>query len=370
MKKSTKYDYLIVGAGLFGSTFAHLATQAGKKCLVIDRRSHVGGNCYSRKMAGIDVHLYGPHIFHTSNMETWKFVDSLSPMRPFFNQPLANFRDELYNLPFNMNTFRQIFGVSTPEDARMCIEQDRIPCERPSNLEEYCLATVGRTIYERLVKSYTEKQWGKKCTELPASLIKRLPLRMSFDNTYFSDLYQGVPENGYDHLFDQLLSGGDIITDCDYFSNKTELDRVSEKVLYTGRLDTLFDYKFGVLEYRGLAFAHDFHACSNYQGNAVINFTDDSCDYTRQTEHSHFNPPREQNVTIVTSEYPIEGIFLLGNECYPIPTQENLELAEKYKDLAHKENIIFGGRLADYQYCDMDTTIEKAMALWKKESSL
>ena len=278
-KKRAKYDYLIVGAGLFGSTFAYLASCAGKSCLVIDKRDHVGGNCYSRKQFGIDVHLYGPHIFHTSNPETWKFVDSLSPMRPFYNQPLAFYRGEVYNLPFNMNTFRQMFGASKPDAIERWIESEIVPNDNPDNLEEFALSVVGKAIYEKLVKGYTEKQWGKKCTELPSSLIKRLPLRMTYDNTYFSDQYQGVPDKGYDHLFYQLLKCCDVALGYDYIGNREFFDSLACRILYTGRLDALFGKSD--LEFRGLEFNHKVLPELNHQGCAVINYTDRCLPYTR-----------------------------------------------------------------------------------------
>lgn len=365
-KKRPKYDYLIVGAGLFGSTFAYLASQAGKKCLVIDKRNHVGGNCYSQRQFGIDVHLYGPHIFHTSNPKTWEFVDSLSPMRPFYNQPLAFYRNELYNLPFNMNTFRQIFGVEEPEIVGKYIDADIVPNDNPANLEEYALSVVGRTIYEKLVKGYTEKQWGRKCTELPASLIQRLPLRMTYDNMYFSDQYQGVPENGYDHLFEQLLKNCDIALGYDYFCNLDFFNGLAEKILYTGRLDELFGNSD--LEFRGLEFTHKVLPELNYQGCAVINYTDRCLPYTRITEHKHFNPKNESKCTVITYETPKSCDDSSVIECYPVPTDYNHDRQEFYVEKASNlKKVIFGGRLADYKYYNMDTTIEKAIELWKRE---
>lgn len=364
-KKVKKYDFLIVGAGLFGSTFAHLASQSGKRCLVIDKRSHVGGNCYSRKSFGIDVHLYGPHIFHTSNAKTWKFVDSISSMSPFYNQPLAFYRGEVFNLPFNMNTFKQIYGVSEPASIERCIANDIVPNSCPTNLEEYCLSTVGKTIYEKLVKGYTEKQWGKKCIELPASLIKRLPLRMTFDNMYFSDQYQGVPANGYDHMFSQLLKDCDVALDCDYFCNKELFDGMAERILYTGRLDELFgECK---LEYRGLTFKHKVLPTINHQGCAVINYTDACLPYTRIIEHKHFNQSNNSLCSVISYETPVSCDNTDVIECYPVPTSINQSLHEEYVSMAKKlPKVIFGGRLADYRYYNMDTTIEKAIELWER----
>lgn len=365
--KQRKYDYLIVGAGLFGSTFAYLASEAGKRCLVIDKRAHVGGNCYSRKSMGIDVHLYGPHIFHTSNKRTWDFVDSLSPMTAFFNQPLASYRGEIYNLPFNMNTFRQIYGASCPDKIAALIELDRIPNDSPKNLEEYCLATVGGTIYERLIRGYTEKQWGRKCSELPASLITRLPLRMTYDNTYFSDLYQGVPVNGYDHLFSRLLGNCDVAVGSDYFADAGFFNSISERILFTGRIDEWFGDR--TLEYRSLEFRHKILDCENYQGCAVMNFTDADIPHTRITEHKHFNPANISDCTIITYETPKGCDEPDAIECYPIPTERNLALYEAYAAQAARiSDVIFGGRLADYRYYNMDTTIEKAFELWERES--
>lgn len=365
-QKRTKYDYLIVGAGLFGSTFAYLASQAGKKCLVIDKRNHVAGNCYSRKQFGIDVHLYGPHIFHTSNPETWKFVDSISPMRPFYNQPLAFYRGEVYNLPFNMNTFRQIYGEYLPNNIERLIERDLVATDEPTNLEEYALATVGRTIYEKLVKGYTEKQWGKKCTDLPASLIQRLPLRMTYDNTYFTDQYQGVPENGYDHLFEQLLKDCDIALGYDYFCNLDLFNCLADRILYTGRLDELFGNSD--LEFRGLEFTHKVLPELNHQGCAVINYTDRCLPYTRITEHKHFNPKNESKCTVITYENPVFCNDKTVIECYPVPTEYNLARQEYYVGkVSNMQNFIFGGRLADYRYYNMDVTIEKAIELWNTE---
>ncbi len=364
--KRTKYDYLIVGAGLFGSTFAYLASKSCKKCLVIDKMNYVGGNCYSRKTIGIDVHLYGPHIFHTSSKKTWDFVDSLSPMRPFYNQPLAYYRGETFNLPFNMNTFRQIYLADSPDDIERCIGNDIVPNDNPQNLEEYVLAVVGKSIYYKLIKGYTEKQLGKKCSELPASLIKRLPLRMTYDNTYFSDQYQGVPAKGYNHLFWQLLKDCDIALECDYFSNKELFDSLAEKVLFTGRIDEWFGER--TLEYRGLEFEHKILPTSNYQGCAVKNFTDSCLPYTRVTEHKHFNPSNESNCTVITYETPVSCNECNTIECYPVPTERNQNLYDSYvKQSSNLKNVIFGGRLADYKYYNMDTTIEKAMQLWERE---
>lgn len=363
-----KYDYLIVGAGLFGSTFARLACDDGKKCLVVDKRSHVGGNCYSRKIQGIDVHMYGPHIFHTSRKETWEFVDSLSPMRPFFNQPLAVFNDEIYNLPFNMNTFRQIYGNRTVGEISLMIKQDIIPCDDPLNLEEFALATVGVNLYRKLIRGYTEKQWGRKCSELPASFIKRLPLRMSYDNCYFSDQYQGVPQKGYDHLFERLLEGCDVLLCCDFLENQDYLQGLAKRVLYTGRLDNLYDAMD--LEFRGLEFRHRFIDPIHTQGCAVVNYTDSLVRHTRVTEHVYFNPPAELEESVQTFEYPIECTMPHHIECYPIPTERNLKLYEKYRRRVEADgDMIIGGRLADYRYYNMDTTIEKAIELWKREKS-
>ena len=366
MTAKKRYDYLIVGAGLFGSTFAYLASTAGKRCLVIDKRSHPGGNCHSEDILGINVHLYGPHIFHTSNKETWKFVDSLSPMKPFFNQPIARYRGEQFNLPFNMNTFRQIYGNLSVCEIKKRIDTDRVVSQNVNNLEEYALSTVGVSIYEKLIKGYTEKQWGRPCKELPASFVKRLPLRMSYDNLYFSDQYQGVPEKGYGHLFSKLLENCDVVLNCDYLENIGSLKEMAYKILYTGRLDKLFGESN--LEFRGLRFVNKIIDFDETQGCAVVNYTDSSVPYTRTTEHLYFNPPENPDISVITYEYPIECIHQDDVECYPVLTENNKIIQSKLLMRAKAErSMIFGGRLADYQYFNMDTTIEKAIDLWKKE---
>ena len=363
---TSKYDYLIVGAGLFGSTFSYLATQAGKKCLVIDKRSHIGGNCYSMKMGGIDVHLYGPHIFHTNNKETWNFVDSLSPMRPFYNQPLAVFHGEQFNLPFNMNTFRQLYGNCSVSEIKEKIESDKVSCKEIENLEEYALSTVGSLIYNKLIKGYTEKQWGRSCKELPSSFIRRIPLRMSYNNCYFSDQYQGVPKNGYDHLFMQLLRDSDVLLNCDFLGNYQYLKNIADRILYTGRLDSFFGEN--KLEFRGLEFKHRIIDIKSTQGCAVVNYTDSLVPYTRTTEHMYFNPPENVKMSIVSYEYPLECISPDHNECYPVPTNRNLNIQKEYTVRCMNENnMIFGGRLAEYEYRNMDITIEKAKELWNQE---
>lgn len=365
-KNSKKYDYVIVGAGLFGSTFAYFATKYGLKCLVIDKRSHIGGNCYSRKIAGIDVHLYGPHIFHTNNRTTWEFIDSLSPMKPFYNQPLAKYKGEQFSLPFNMNTFRQIYGNLSVCEISEKIKKDLVKFKEIRNLEEYALSKVGSTIYSKLVKGYTEKQWGRKCSELPTSFIKRIPLRMSYDNCYFSDQYQGVPEKGYDHLFERLLDGCDVLLNCDFLENQEYLQGLSTRVLYTGRLDRLFNASD--LEFRGLEFKHRFIDPRNTQGCAVVNYTDSLVCHTRVTEHMYFNPLEKLDVSVQTLEYPIECTMPHHIECYPIPTERNLKLQEEYRrSVAADDHMIIGGRLAEYQYYNMDVTIEKAIKLWEIE---
>lgn len=363
---NAKYDYLIVGAGLFGSTFAYLASRVGKKCLVVDKRSHVGGNCYSMKMVGIDVHLYGPHIFHTNNKETWDFIDSLSPMKPFFNQPLAVFRGEQFNLPFNMNTFRQLYGNCSISEIKEMIDSDRVSFKEIKTLEEYALSTVGTLIYNKLIKGYTEKQWGRSCKDLPSSFIKRIPLRMSYDNCYFSDQYQGVPKNGYDHLFKQLLRDCDVLLNCDFLENHQYLSSIADRILYTGRLDRL--YGEDRLEFRGLEFTHNVIDMKSTQGCAVVNYTDSLVPYTRITEHMYFNAPDNVKFSIASYEYPIECTHPDHNECYPIPTERNITIQKEYLDRIKKyDKMIFGGRLANYEYQNMDTTIEKAKELWNQE---
>jgi len=362
-----KYDYVIVGAGLFGGVFAYFAGKQGKKCLVVEKRPHIGGNLYCENIEGIHVHKYGAHIFHTSNREVWKFVNSLAEFNRYTNSPVANYHGEIYNMPFNMNTFSKMWGVSTPEEAKNIIEaQRKVISGEPQNLEEQAISLVGTDIYEKLVKGYTEKQWGRECRELPAFIIRRLPVRYTYDNNYFNDLYQGIPVGGYNVLIDKLFEGCDIRTDTDYNAYREELDALGDKILYTGTLDSLYDYCYGKLEYRSLRFESEVPDTDNYQGVAVMNFTDRETPYTRIIEHKHFEFGTQKK-TVITKEYPVtwtEGM----EPYYPMNDEKNQQLFEKYKALADKDGkYILGGRLAEYKYYDMDKVIESAFRLVAKE---
>lgn len=365
------YDYLIVGAGLFGATIAYRARQAGKRVLVIDRRSHLGGNIYCEEVEGIHVHKYGAHIFHTDNRAVWQFVNSLVEFNRYTNSPVANYRGHLYNLPFNMNTFAQMWGVITPAEAQDKIDEQRAEAlqaldgREPANLEEQALTLVGRDIYERLIKGYTEKQWGRPCTELPAFIIRRLPVRMVFDNNYFNDPYQGIPIGGYNLLIDKLLDSCDTRLNTDYLAHKAEFDALADKVVYTGSIDEYFGYRLGHLEYRTVRFETEVLDTPNYQGNAVINYTDAAVPYTRIIEHKHFEMfgaavdacPK----TVISREYSTE--WQQGMEpYYPVNDERNSLLYRQYAALAAQEkNVLFGGRLAEYKYYDMDDIIARAL---------
>ena len=368
------YDYLIVGAGLFGCVFAYRAKQAGKKCLVIDKRNHLGGNLYCEQVEGINVHKYGAHIFHTSNKQVWDFVNSIVEFNRYTNSPVANYQGTLYNLPFNMNTFYQMWGVTTPEAARQKIEEQRQAVveqmkaegkSEPQNLEEQALMLVGNDIYERLIKGYTEKQWGRKCTELPAFIIKRLPVRFVFDNNYFNDKYQGIPIGGYNKLTEGLLDGVATKTGADFFENREYWESVADKIVFTGSIDQFFDYCYGKLEYRTVSFEQETIDTPNYQGNAVINYTEAEIPYTRIIEHKHFEMFGQQVYdvprTVISREYSTK--WDMGKEpYYPVNDERNNQLAEKYRQLgATKENVIFGGRLAEYKYYDMAPIVEKVL---------
>lgn len=366
-----QYDYLIVGSGLYGATFAYKAHKEGKRCLVIDKRPHLGGNVYCEKQEGINVHKYGAHIFHTNNKQVWEFVNSIVEFNRYTNCPVANYKGKLYNLPFNMNTFYQMWGVTTPEDALAKIEEQKVEAiaklqgEEPSNLEEQALTLVGKDIYEKLIKGYTEKQWGRKCTDLPAFIIKRLPVRFVFDNNYFNDKYQGIPIGGYNKLIDGLLEGVDTKTNVDFFDNRVYWESVAEKIVFTGKIDEFYQYQFGKLEYRTVRFDEEIHDTPNYQGNAVINYTESEIPYTRIIEHKHFEMfganINECPKTVISKEYSTE--WKEGMEpYYPVNDEKNNQLYLKYKELADKEtNVIFGGRLAEYKYYDMAPIIEKVM---------
>lgn len=363
-----KYDYVIVGAGLFGATFAYEAKKRGKKCLVIDRRSHVGGNIYCENVEGINVHKYGAHIFHTSSKFIWDYVNQFVEFNRYTNMPLANYKGEIYNLPFNMNTFNQLWGVVYPQEARDKIEEQKKESNitKPSNLEEQAISLVGTDIYEKLIKGYTEKQWGRKATELPSFIINRIPVRFTYDNNYFNDSYQGIPKGGYNVIIEKMLEGIDIEIQTDYFKEKERLDNIAEKVVFTGMIDEFYGYQFGNLEYRSLDFEHEVLDLPNYQGNAVMNFTDSETPYTRIIEHKHFEFG-DQEKTVITKEYPKE--WKKGDEpYYPVNDEKNSSLYKKYKQLAdQEENIIFGGRLATYKYYDMHHIISQSLKAVERE---
>lgn len=360
------FDYLVVGAGLFGSVFAYEMNKMGKKVLVIERRDHIGGNIHTRKVEGINVHWYGPHIFHTSNREVWKYINQFADFNNFVNSPLANYEGRLYNLPFNMNTFYQLWGSKTPEEAKTIIEQQKQHFNEPRNLEEQALTLVGKDIYEILIKGYTEKQWGRSVKEIPAFIIKRIPLRFKFDNNYFNDVYQGIPIGGYTAIIEKMLDGIEVRTSTDYLKEKDYFDSIAKKVLYTGPIDELFDYCFGELEYRSLEFEHELKNIPNYQGNAVVNYTSSKIPYTRIIEHKHFEYG-EQKKTIISKEYSVK--WNKGDEpYYPINDELNNEKYKKYKSLSESNcQLLLGGRLAEYKYYDMHHIIENALVLVKKE---
>lgn len=370
-----QYNYLIVGSGLFGATFAHLAKKAGKTCLVIDQRPHLGGNLYCEEKEGIHVHTYGAHIFHTGNKEVWDFVNALVPFNRYTNCPVANYKGELYNLPFNMNTFHQMWGVRTPEEAQERIKDQQAEIKNllgdrePANLEEQALLLVGKDIYEKLIKGYTQKQWGRSCTELPAFIIRRLPLRFVYDNNYFNDAYQGIPTEGYNALITKLLEGVETRVNCDFFAHRAELEALADTIVYTGPIDRFYDYRFGQLQYRTVRFETEVKDMPNYQGNAVINYTDRETPYTRIIEHKHFESfgqaVYDNPKTVISREFSTE--WQPGMEpYYPVNDDRNAALYAQYKALADAEkNVFFGGRLAEYKYYDMAPTIEQAMKLAK-----
>ena len=374
-----QYDYLIVGAGLFGSTFAYFARKRGKRCLVIDKRPHLGGNIYCEEKEGIHVHKYGAHIFHTSNKEVWDFVNSIVEFNRYTNSPVANYKGKLYNLPFNMNTFYQMWGVTVPEEAKAKIEEQKaeamknmrlVGMKEPRNLEEQALILIGKDIYERLIKGYTDKQWGRKCTELPAFIIKRLPIRFVFDNNYFNDTYQGIPVGGYNKLIDGLLDGTETRTRVDFFADRTYWESMANTIVFTGKIDEYYDYRFGKLEYRTVRFEEEIHDCANYQGNAVVNYTEREIPYTRVIEHKHFEmfgaDVDRSPKTIISKEYSMEWKDGM-DPYYPVNDERNTLLADRYRKLAEAEdNVIFGGRLAEYKYYDMGPIVEKVMILTKE----
>ncbi len=362
-----QYDYLIVGSGLFGSIFAYEANKRGKKCLVIEKRNHIGGNLYCENIEEINTHKYGAHIFHTSDKKAWDYINEFLEFNQYINSPIANYKGEIYNLPFNMNTFSKLWGVVTPDEAKQIIEKQRAVIQKePTNLEEQAISLVGTDIYTKLIKEYTEKQWGRNATELPPFIIKRLPVRFTYDNNYFNDRYQGIPINGYNSLFEQLLEGIEVKLNIDYFSDREYFDNLAEKIVYTGMIDQFFDYQYGILEYRSLSFETEILDVENYQGNAVVNYTDADTPFTRIIEHTHFEFGKQLK-TVITKEYPVD--WKQGNEpYYPVNDSKNNQLFEKYKELASKKNqVIFGGRLGDYKYYDMHHVILNALNVVEKE---
>ena len=371
------YDYLVVGSGLYGSIFAYEANKKGKNVLVIEKREHIGGNIYTENRDGINVHKYGAHIFHTSNKEVWEYINQFAEFNRYTNSPVARYKDELYNMPFNMNTFNKLWGVVTPKEAKEQIEKEKRESKivEPKNLEEQAISLVGKTIYEKLVKGYTEKQWGQKATELPSFIIKRLPVRFIYDNNYFNNLYQGIPIDGYTKIIEKMLEGIEVRLKCDFFKNKKELENIAEKIIFTGQIDKYYDYRFGELEYRSLRFETEELEEENYQGNAVVNYTEYEVPYTRIIEHKHFEygaslgkmpEGKALEKTIITKEYP-DTWNKEKEPYYPINNERNNSLYEKYKQLADSDTkVIFGGRLGQYQYYDMDKVIEEALNLSKK----
>lgn len=361
------YDYLVVGAGLYGAVFAREAIKAGKKVLVIDKREHIGGNIYTEEVEGIQVHRYGAHIFHTSNKKVWEYIQQFAEFNNYVNSPIANYKGEIYNMPFNMNTFSKMWNIVTPEEALAKIEEQRAEIKgEPQNLEEQAISLVGRDIYEKLVKGYTEKQWGRDCKELPASIIRRLPVRFTYNNNYFNDRYQGIPESGYTAVIERMLEGADVMLQEDYLKNKQEWDKKAKKIIYTGPVDAYFDYTYGPLEYRSVRFETEILDKENYQGNAVVNYTDRETPYTRVIEHKHFDFGTQKK-TVISREYSSE--WKLGDEpYYPVNDEKNTKLYAKYKELADQEsNVVFGGRLGEYKYYDMDKVIAVALDMAEKE---
>ena len=368
------YDYLIVGAGLFGAVFAHEAHRAGKKVLVLEEREHIAGNIYTRKVEGTNVHQYGAHIFHTNNKKVWDYVKRFAKFNDFINSPVANYKGEIYSLPFNMYTFQEMWGITTPKEAQEKIEAQRTHAgiKKPQNLEEQAISMVGRDIYEKLVKGYTEKQWGRPCNQLPAFIIKRLPLRFTYDNNYFNALYQGIPVGGYTKMIEKMLEGVEVRLGVDYLEEKDKWDALAHKVVYTGQIDAYFDYCLGELEYRSVSFEMEVLKEDNFQGNAVVNYTDSETPWTRIIEHKWFEFGKDEqgnpiSGTVISREYSAE--WKKGDEpYYPVNDEKNNALYEQYKMLAmREENVIFGGRLGEYKYYDMDMVVEKALQSWEEE---
>lgn len=359
-----KYDYLIVGAGLYGAVMAHELDKKGKKCLVIDRRSHIAGNIYCEDIEGIHVHRYGAHIFHTSNQKIWDYMNQFAEFNNYINSPIAVYKDELYNLPFNMNTFSKMWAIRTPREAKKMIAKQvkEAGITEPKNLEEQCLSLVGRDVFEKLVKGYTEKQWGRDCKELPSFIIRRLPVRFTYDNNYFNDRYQGIPIGGYTAVVERMLEGVEVRTDTDFFAFRKENPDIAEKIIFTGMIDEYFGYRLGALEYRSVRFETEVLDCDNYQGNAVVNYTEKEIPYTRIIEHKHFEFGKQEK-TVISREYSSE--WKVGMEpYYPVNDERNSKLYEEYRKLAEGEkNVIFGGRLGNYQYYDMDKVVEAALGM-------
>ena len=361
------YDYLIVGAGFFGAVFAHEAQKRGKRCLVVERRGHIGGNCYTADVESIHVHRYGAHIFHTSDQQIWTYINQFCTFNNYVNSPIANYRGEIYNMPFNMNTFSRLWNISTPAEAKAIIDAQRADAPaQPQNLEEQAISLVGRDIYEKLVKGYTEKQWGRPCTELPAFIIRRLPVRFRYDNNYFNDRYQGIPEGGYTPIFEKLLDGIEVRLNCDYFDHRDELRAQCRKVVFTGPIDRYFDYCYGPLQFRSLRFESEVLDMENYQGNAVVNYTDRETPYTRVIEHKHFEFGTQPK-TVITREYPMD--WHPGDEpYYTVNDEKNDQLYQRYAALAEREpDVLFGGRLGEYKYYDMDKVIASALGFAARE---
>ncbi len=359
-----KYDFLIVGAGLFGAVIAHEAIKRGKKCLVIDRRDHIGGNIYTEEVEGIQVHKYGAHIFHTSDKEVWDYVNQFAEFNHYVNSPVAVYKDELYNLPFNMNTFSKMWNIRTPKEAKDIIAAQiaELGIKEPANLEEQALSLAGRDVYEKLVKGYTEKQWGRDCKELPAFIIRRLPLRFTYDNNYFNDRYQGIPIGGYTAVVEKLLEGAEVRTGVDFLKEREQYEVLADQIIYTGMIDEYYGYRLGALEYRSVRFETEVLDCDNYQGNAVVNYTEREVPYTRIIEHKHFEFGKQEK-TVISREYSSE--WKVGDEpYYPVNDEKNSELYAKYQELAaREEKVIFGGRLGAYKYDDMDKVIRAALDL-------
>jgi UDP-galactopyranose mutase len=360
-----KYDYLIVGSGLFGSVFAHEMTKVGKKCLIIEKRNHIAGNCHTENKDGINVHTYGPHIFHTNDKGIWEWVNQFTEFHNYKHTPKVNYKDKIYSFPINLMTLYQIWGVNTPEEAKQKLEEVRVKNDNPKNLEEWILSQVGHDIYEKFIKGYTQKQWNKDPKELPTSIIKRLPIRTNFDDNYFFDKYQGIPVGGYTQIFEKILEGIEVKTNIDYFENKEYWNSIADKIVFTGKIDEFFDYQFGELEYRTLRFDNKKIELEDYQGCSIVNYTDFNVPYTRITEHKHFENSKSDS-TWITIEYPKD--YEKGDvPYYPINDEKNNSIYEKYKELTKESNVIFGGRLSEYKYYDMHQIIGSALSKVKKE---